>query len=591
MRTALFQSKETPVSIAAAKKVLQQQRVKEANMAATKIMTKFPTVKIEIVDAGFDRPLHVAVTSKEKGGAPPPKGPTVAGGGGGGKGGTLIGSPAPDPNAGPGGTLKASPPPPPKGKPSGTLKGSPAPDPNVGPTGTLKGPPKIPDGVYAVKDAKNVVDPASLAKTVKADPASSKTANADPALGKTVKADPPPGKPGDPDPALAKTANADPAALGKTDPAVSPSQLKDAVGELKLADNGQGPLGAVRDWNILDPNAAQHSYGGIELDPVTNQWVSTKSKAPIGTVPDELDGVSTKDYTLADLSRTIAKNKGLPDYEGQWIGLPAGRFVVEPNSLGGSSVKFILKDTATGELYIFKPAAGEMPLGLYGHKADGRTLFVRGAFAARLAADLPAIGDALPFVTVVVHEGRVGSLQPFKKGTVDLETLRTSKNPTDQALYNKVMKDDPGFTNFRNNLRAFDHVINNSDRDTNPGNIMIHEDPVTKKITYYAIDQDASLAPGAKTVLDPRVTLLPRANLNDSWTDPTKPVMGKISKTLYNQMVALIANEGSARLEWKKAYALNDSALDGVMGRMRELVADFADRRTKAKDSEVFLGD
>jgi hypothetical protein len=595
LRTAFYKANAEPAAITKAKQTLQEARVKAVRAAIDGVKAKYPLVSVQIIDHGFDHPLHIVVTSTEipisKVLMKAPEPPSGAGGTG-----TKIGSPAPDPNRQPSGTLKGVQPP--ASKPSGgTKKGMPPPP-------SQKSEP-IPDGVYAItekagadptKKSPSSLQGAPIDPTQKAGPSQAKTgpggdpSQAKPPEGAGSQGKTPAGGAEDPTKKSPSSLQGAPdPALAKTDAAKSAPQLKAAVEDITNL-GAQAPLAKATDLNILDPQAHEMTYPGIAYDEAKKEWVSDKSKAPVGAVPqeDEFGGnmdpnVARRAYMDAAHAAALAKlNK--TEYQGQWIRLPEGRFKVVPNTLGGTSIKFIIEDTVTGQKYIFKPAAGEMPLDKWGHKAQGGTLFVRGAFAARLAQEMPAV-EGVPMVTVVVHEGRVGSLQPFLEGTTTLEILEKGKTPNDQRLYQKVMNEDPAFTKWRNNLRAFDHIINNTDRDTNPGNIMIHEDPVTKKITYYAIDQDASLSPGAREVISPKLTLRPRTNLADSWTDPANPVMGKISKSLFDQMQAMIRNENSVRIEWKKAYGLNDAAVDGVMGRMREVVADYTDRANKSKDN------
>ena len=440
---------------------------------------------------------------------------------------------------------------------------------------TLKSPSSLQGAPAGPNDAKTVVPPApggdgTLAKKDPGSPTLPAGPGGDPALGKTDAAAPAPPSPPDAD---------------KTPVAAAP-QFKAAKAEI-----AGSALAKPHDIDVLDPSNESTAFAGVRQNE-KGEWVSDKSRAPMGSIPEEDEpGVTGRQYLYAAQSAALAKNKPGMDYVGSWVELPKGRFklVDAPRGWEGTSVKFLIEDTTTGQRYLFKPASGEPPLQAYGHRAQGRTLFVRGAVAARMAQELN-MGDSVPMVTVVVHEGRVGSLQPWIENSISLDALERADN----ALYQKVMNDDPGFKKWRSNLRAYDHIINNSDRDMNPGNIMLELSADKKTVVkYYGIDQEAVLAPGAKHVAAPGNTLHPRYDLNASWTDPNNPVIGKISKSLYNQMRAMIANEASVRTDWKRSYGLNDAALDGVFGRMREVVVDFQDRLAKSNniDSAVFYVD
>lgn len=549
LRTAFFKSTEPPESVAKAKVAVQDQRAKILQDVVNGIKTKYPLVKVEVTDQGFEKPLMIVVGSME----------------------VPLTRPAGPPSAGGDHTTQI----PPTHIP--TLIG-------LGPETPGKPIAKPPDGGYNYGKATKLGlgpghDPA-LAKTQPQGDPTQPAGNQGQGGGGT----PPPGGPPAPGgpPSSGTPSSGDPGgaktqlAGDKTAPA-SPTdqQIAQAIELLRQAPQpGAGGAAATTgDWNILDAHTAADRADKVTPSPAPKG-------SPLGTPDQQLAG---------GMGAVRSRVKGVPEYYGIYFNLTSERFVVDDaasKSIGeGVSFKCVLRDKESGQLFIFKPATNDPALMPF-YQVDAGTYMVRSRVATELSRSLPTIEENVVPVAIVVHDGRVGSLQPFKPGTKSLAKLRTEM----PDVYQKMMTQSPGFQKFRDNLRVFDHIINNADRDTNEGNIMVELDKDNNVVKYYAIDQDVSLSPGAKVVNPnyPEETLMPRTDLSQSWTDPSHPVLGKISRGLYNEMVMMLANEASVRESWKQAFALNDQALDGVFSRLREVVRDYTDRLTKSTSAEVF---
>jgi hypothetical protein len=299
-----------------------------------------------------------------------------------------------------------------------------------------------------------------------------------------------------------------------------------------------------------------------------------------------------------------------PEYSGLYLNV-SQRFTVNQEMTGkfsgkGSSAKVILQDTASGgptpQLYLFKPGGGESVGAAQAHQVRPGVFFVQGRVAYDISLDLPTVGKDIVPLGVAMYNGEIGSLQPFIRNTENLGDLAQGQavNPalsSGQAkqLFKEIWEENPKFRRFRENLRAYDHVINNPDR--NWGNYLVEfNDDMTIK-RFYAIDQDLALNPGARSVLWKEREAVPRFATPKQLPNPFQPAaaeqarLGKISKELYDEFLMMKVNESSVREALTEIYGTDRQTLDGIFKRLDEVLRDYNDRLKTMKPGDVFAPD
>jgi hypothetical protein len=237
----------------------------------------------------------------------------------------------------------------------------------------------------------------------------------------------------------------------------------------------------------------------------------------------------------------------------------------------GISNKKVLRNTETGEEWLFKPGEGEAATAhAYQGVAPG-TGYLNARAASGVALGMPSIGKNMPPVTIVEFEGKVGSLQPWKQGTRSINELIRE----DPQLATQVLS-SPEFKKFRANLDAYDFVVNSVDR--NPGNVLVRLGPNNKVEEFIAIDMDLTMTPGMRIV-------------NDRFA---RGAPAKISRSTYTELLGMKANEASIRsgLELVLNPALTPerrSKVDGIFQRLDVMLKGYDEQRAKNGPDSIFL--
>ena len=338
-------------------------------------------------------------------------------------------------------------------------------------------------------------------------------------------------------------------------------------------------------------NAAQAGFGGVSAAAGGDVTIQLgDAAAPFGPM------------SLEQAGYYVARDLPVPHYNGLYLTASPGRFTPDADLSRkflekGSSGKIILRDSASpNQLYMFKPAGAEAMVSETYIVQPG-TYFVRGRAAYDIALDLPTIAPDVVPMAVVVYEGRVGSLQPFVKNSENLADLKNgvANNPAitpamAKQMYNEIWETNPQFAKFRENIRAYDHIINNPDR--NLGNFMVelNEDLTIKR--FVAIDQDLALTPGARTIQHPLKEHIPHGSPSPYANMPPGSVvqqqyLGKISKSMYEEMLRMQVNRDAVKDSLMRIYGLSDAAAQGVITRLGEVVDDYSARIAAARAANL----
>lgn len=294
-----------------------------------------------------------------------------------------------------------------------------------------------------------------------------------------------------------------------------------------------------------------------------------------------------------------------PEYNGLYVTLPK-RFEVHEEltrKIGskGSSGKLILKDNTSKAdnptLFMFKPGGEEAVLSPV-YQVQPGTYFIRGRVAYEIALDLPTVSKDMVPMGVAIYQGRVGSLQPFMKNTENLLDLMDGAplNPSitpDMAkqMYREITQVNPEFKRLKSNIQAYDHIINNPDR--NMGNFMVELNDDLSIKRFYAIDQDLAFQPGARNVIlkDREAIPLgaPTTSIIHHSAGTPQATIGKISKSMYDELLMMKVNEHSVRESLEKIYGLDKAKIDGVFQRLDEFLRDYNLRIKDAGAEGAFL--
>jgi len=523
-------------NVAQATQNLQAARQQVINKIVEDSKAKYPKATFAVVDQGFERPIIIKIGSAPD--APPPSVPPP--------------SSAPAPPA------------------STVTPGSAKPD--ELPPGVTGPPVKLPDkGVFVQTQA-----PGSPVSQPPAAPDASPMGPAVPPpapspLGASVAA------PAAPSPAAQGTGTVVPSGNARpfTPPPVLGNQFHPPM---EISDATKQALAAAEELQT----AGQAAFGGVPAAAGADATIQLgESTAPFGPM------------SLEQQTYYGARNLAVPQYSGLYLTARPGQFALDADMTqkfmgSGTSGKLILRDSTNAkQLYMFKPAGAEA------HLADAYvvqpgTYFVRGRAAYDIGMNLPTISSDIVPMGVVVYEGRVGSLQPFVKNSETLADLQagTPKNTSltpemAEKMYKKLWEEDAQFAKFRENIRAYDHIINNPDR--NKGNFIVefNEDLSVKR--FFAIDQDLALTPGARTIKYPHQEHIPHGSPSPFANMPPgsgleQKYLGKISKTMYEELLQMRVNQVAVKESLMKIYGLSEPSANGVLTRLGEVVDDYAQR-------------
>ena len=548
-----------------ARQNLQLARQQIVNKIVEEQKGRFPKATFIVTDQGFEKPIIVKIGSSEPVPAPPSSGPPSSPPSG------APGSGTPT-SGGPTANTPSVPPGPPSAHSAPTAKA-----PDEIPPDIAKTPEKpVPSGILV--QAKKTPE-ATTATSVPSGSGGAPDATADLGNAATENAASPMGGHGPPVVApLAKSVDV-PQAGAFHPPMALPEGVEQAAAANEvLASAPQAGLGGN--------SAAIGADVSVQMEPTV---------APYGPVNAAME----RHYAQLGIAK--------PEYSGIYLNVST-RFTVNEEltrRMGGmgTSGKAILIDSAGAgadkPMFMFKPGGMEHVGVARAHEVRPGTFFIAGRASYDIALDLPTVGKDIVPMGIVVYNGRVGSLQPFIKNTESLGDLLDGKplNPLLSKEYAKQLgeqiQQDGKFKIFRENLRAYDHVINNPDRNEWNFLVEFNDDMTVKR--YYAIDQDLALKPGARSVMRKDREVIPRfAQKNvlslDDLQRPNVPQshLDKISKTLYDEFVQMKVNEASVREALAGSFGLDKGTLDGIFSRLDEVLADYNLRLQTMKPEDVF---
>jgi hypothetical protein len=553
--------------VAQATQNIQAARQQVINKIVEDTKAKYPKITLAVVDQGFEKPLIVKIGSTEAPPTAPPSGPPSS----------------PPPSSGP----PSSAPPssgPPSSAPPSTVPAS------AGSAVTAKAaddalPPE------ALKTPAKPLPPGILVQTTKSADAAAVADTATAGSGTSV------GAPA----AAADASQASPMGSRPLGGVVAPgARSVDAPPGGGFHPPMEIPEGARQAMDAADAlrDAPQVAFGGAPAGAGADLAVEMdQTVAPYGQMRPTMQ-------VYYGIHPSIPK----PEYSGIYMNV-SKRFtehadLTQKFAGKGSSVKVILQDKAGGAnppLFMFKPGGGEHVGAAASHEVRPGVFFIKGRAAYDIALDLPSVGKDIVPLGIVVYNGEIGSLQPFIKNSENLLDLKNGRaiNPMLRAngpqLYEEIWETNPQFKTFRENLRAYDHVINNPDRNMENYMVEFNDDLTIKR--FYAIDQDMALKPGARSVMWKHREVVPRFTNPNQLPNPMQDLhmpnaqqaqLGKISKALYDEFVELSVNEHSARQALAGAYGLDQETLDGIFKRLKEVVADYNLRLQTMNPADVF---
>ena len=240
---------------------------------------------------------------------------------------------------------------------------------------------------------------------------------------------------------------------------------------------------------------------------------------------------------------------------------------VDAGSFGGTLQKNRLVDEVTGQQYLFKPNPDE--LGTLRAAEAGITpdsIADRAKASETLARQM---GLDTPDVRVVEYNGQVGSLQEWRGGS-NRYSLQQLKNDFPDVA-DRVIK-SPEYQRLRSDLDAFDHVVNNLDR--NPGNLILELDDAGRVTNLTAIDHDLAFAASAERFVDPLKI----------WANDLPE---KYSRSMYEQLRKIKADPDAFRNSMK--VHLSDAEIEGALKRTDEVIADIEGKIAAKGEAGTFF--
>ena len=565
-------------NIAQATQNLQAARQQIINKIVEDNKGKYPKATFAVVDQGFEKPIVVKIGTAPEAATPPP--------------------PSPPPSSAPPSSTGAPPsvpssalPPAPSSAAGGGTATSKGADSQPLPPGVTGPPTKLPDKGILVQTKPSNAPATPPPAAPEANPLGASVAP--PAPSPLAGSAAPPAGPAPAGPAAAPAGGSQGGTYvpsgTSAPPSAPPAVLANFHPPMELPDGVKQALAASEELR----SAPQAAFGGASAAAGADATIQLgDAAAPFGPM------------SLEQAGYYAARGLQVPEYGGLYLTANSGRFAPDADMsakfLGkGSSGKLILRDTSNpNQLYMFKPAGAEA-LVSEAYVVQPGTYFVRGRAAYDIALDLPTISSDVVPMAVVVYEGRVGSLQPFVKNSENLADLSKgiANNPNitpDMAkqMFKEIWETNPQFARFRENIRAYDHIINNPDRNLGNFLVELNEDLSVKR--FLAIDQDLALTPGARTIQHPGKEYIPHGAPTPYANMPSgleQQYLGKISKTMYDEMLLMRVNAESVKESLKKIYGLSDAAADGVITRLDEVLRDYNMRLKTMKPEDVFAAD
>ena len=288
--------------------------------------------------------------------------------------------------------------------------------------------------------------------------------------------------------ARARTKRTEEHATNPDNDSITPGTTTSAAAETK---DPSSPQISSKSTGTGTGDSAPHGvqvHGESRSAPASNDYIDspTSAPAPPGLAPAPL---------LGEAASGQRPTHDSPPHETETLAPDRYRPINDEN-IGGSVSKTRLIDTASGTVFLFKPASPDAPIPLRAQERglSAESIPQRAAAASVLAKKL---GIPSPETRIVKYNGVVGSLQEWHQdqNSFTLHDLEDSR----PDLYQKVLH-SPEYLRFRSNLDAFDYLIDNLDR--NPGNLLvaIGAGDVVTRVT--AIDHDLTFTRSATRFVD-----------------------------------------------------------------------------------------
>lgn len=351
---------------------------------------------------------------------------------------------------------------------------------------------------------------------------------------------------------------------------VQPGELARRVGKSEPSKGGAG-RSAPADAPVAVPKSAEASPapggGGAKFAP-TGAAVETGAEAVrVAAKQGEWAGRATGSDLPAG---TVKPSAGTGvQYENR-----RGRYEVIGKPKGGTSDSQIVKDRATGELFLFKPKTGEKHVPTAAERGVQPGEYAPRAKASEIATH--ELGLDTPGVELVELEGGTGSLtkwiEPKNKTKPELMSLADYLRPTektsdleaDQRLDD--LKGKPEFQEAWNNIQALDYLINNVDRYQNFGNYLIEFTPSGEFLRLTPIDSELSYTTTeGRAVIEKKTSFLEDISYTQTMADKVRE-LGKNRAAFADKIRPLVG----------------DAAVEGVMTRLDQLITD-ANKKMPAK--------
>ena len=249
--------------------------------------------------------------------------------------------------------------------------------------------------------------------------------------------------------------------------------------------------------------------------------------------------------------------------------LPPNRYKLAPDqNLSGSVEKQLLVDSQTGKKYLFKPNRADSRLPTRATTAG----ITPDAIAQRAkAAEIVARGLDVPSpeIRLVQYRDDFGSLQEMHHGdhTYALQELE-NKEP---ELYKKVTA-SPEYQRHRSSLDAFDHIINNLDR--NQGNLLVTLDEADHVTQILAIDHDLTFTRTAERFTDDL----------GIWA---RGLPKKYNRVFIDKLRTLTASPEALRAAL--GAHIGPDEISAALARAREVLADVDQKRLAVGDAGTFF--
>jgi hypothetical protein len=242
--------------------------------------------------------------------------------------------------------------------------------------------------------------------------------------------------------------------------------------------------------------------------------------------------------------------------------LKRGRYVDvgEDRIKEGLSQATILEDTATGELWMFKPREGQATVQWTEDTGIQKTSYPRRAEAGQIASK--QAGLETPEIHLVNWEGRIGSMQRWINGAQTLASL-------DDAVQQAIMA-SPEYVRLRAAIDNFDFLIQNIDRNT--GNVLVELGADGRLRRLIPIDHDRIFPPV------PEAQILP---------DRRVPFPARYSRAAYRHFQAMDADR--THLQIALRGLLTEPEVQQALRRLTEIMNDIQQRLATVGEAGTFV--